>query len=159
MKVAIMQPYFLPYLGYFQLVGAVDTFVFFDDVNFIKKGWINRNNVLIDNKAHLFTIPLKKVSQNKMINETCISDYPAWKKQFIQLVETGYKKAPFYNEIYEWLQELLNRKDFELVSELAAESIISVAKLLGLNTRFMCSRYKLHQSPWNKRARENNKHL
>jgi hypothetical protein len=65
MAVAIMQPYFFPYLGYFQLVQAVDHFVFYDDVMFIKKGWINRNRILMQGNEFLFTIPLEKQSQNK----------------------------------------------------------------------------------------------
>ena len=69
-KVAIMQPYFFPYIGYWQLINAVDKFVLLDDVNFIMRGYINRNSILLNNKAHLFSIPLEKPSQNKMINET-----------------------------------------------------------------------------------------
>ena len=70
MAVAIMQPYFFPYLGYFQLVQAVDHFVFYDDVMFIKKGWINRNRILMQGNEFLFTIPLEKQSQNKTIQIT-----------------------------------------------------------------------------------------
>ena len=68
-KVAIMQPYLFPYIGYFQLLNAVDIFVLFDDVNYINRGWINRNRILLNGKPHLFTIPLHKASQNKLINE------------------------------------------------------------------------------------------
>ena len=64
MKVAIMQPYFMPYIGYFQLLDKVDKFIILDDVNFIKKGWINRNTVLVNGKEFLFSIPLKGISQN-----------------------------------------------------------------------------------------------
>jgi len=67
MKIAIMQPYFLLYIGYFQLIGAVDKFVILDDVNFIVRGWINRNRIIINNQEYLFSIPVKKVSQNKLI--------------------------------------------------------------------------------------------
>ncbi|MDB0011798.1 WbqC family protein, partial [Crocinitomicaceae bacterium] len=65
MKVAIMQPYLFPYIGYFQLINSVDKFVIYDDVNYIKKGWINRNNILINGRSFLFSIPLVNVSQNK----------------------------------------------------------------------------------------------
>ena len=65
MKIAIMQPYFFPYLGYFQLIQAVDTFVFFDDVQFIKNGYINRNRILSDK---WITIPIKKASTYDNIN-------------------------------------------------------------------------------------------
>jgi hypothetical protein len=69
MKIGIMQPYIFPYIGYFQLIKAVDKFVLYDDVNFINKGWINRNRILSNGKDLLFTIPLKDASQNKLINE------------------------------------------------------------------------------------------
>ncbi len=60
MKIAIMQPYFFPYIGYFQLINAVDKYVFLDDVHFINRGWINRNRILINGEAHYITLALKK---------------------------------------------------------------------------------------------------
>ena len=69
MTLAIMQPYLFPYTGYWQLINAVDTFVIFDDVNFIKKGYINRNSILLNGKPHIFTLELIGASQNKLINE------------------------------------------------------------------------------------------
>ncbi len=70
MRLAVMQPYIFPYLGYFQLLSAVDRFVFFDDVNFIKKGWIHRNQLLVSGQKHLFSVPLQRASQNKLIKDT-----------------------------------------------------------------------------------------
>ena len=84
MKLAVMQPYFLPYLGYFQLINAVDKFILFDDVNFIKKGYINRNSILLASKSHLFSIPLENVSQNKLINETYIKEDVKSKENLIK---------------------------------------------------------------------------
>ena len=74
MRIAIMQPYFMPYIGYFQLINAVDKFIIYDDVNFIKKGWINRNNILANKSKMMFTIPLKKASQNELIKNINIMD-------------------------------------------------------------------------------------
>ena len=65
-----MQPYFFPYIGYFQLINAVDKFVFYDDVNFIKSGWVNRNRILLNNSDHLISVPCEKISSNKLIIET-----------------------------------------------------------------------------------------
>lgn len=59
MILGIMQPYFLPYIGYFQLMKAVDRYVIYDDVNYIKGGWINRNNLLVNGRKQLFTIALE----------------------------------------------------------------------------------------------------
>ena len=69
MRIGIMQPYLFPYIGYFQLVAAVDKFVFYDDVNYIKRGWINRNRILINCNPAYFTVQLKETGQNKLINE------------------------------------------------------------------------------------------
>jgi len=73
MRVAVMQPYFMPYIGYFQLIKAVDKFIIYDDVNYIKQGWINRNNILLNGKSYLFSIPLKDASSFKKINDIEIS--------------------------------------------------------------------------------------
>ena len=74
MKVAIMQPYIFPYIGYFQLINLVDKFIIYDDVNYIKKGWINRNKILNNGSELYFSIPIKKSSQNKLINELLLGD-------------------------------------------------------------------------------------
>ena len=138
MRLAVMQPYIFPYLGYYQLVNAVDTFVFFDDVNFINKGWINRNNILAQNDAYRFTVPLKKASQNKLINEIELNEYPKWSKDFLKMITQNYKKAPCFPFFYDWLEKFFAR-DFLLVSELAAESVKGIATLLDLPTKFLLS--------------------
>ena len=89
-KIAIMQPYFFPYLGYFQLMSAVDKFVLYDDVTFIKQGWINRNNIRINNEKKLITLPLKKISSNKKIVDVELNKleikkwYIKFKKSLVQ---------------------------------------------------------------------------
>lgn len=108
MKIAIMQPYIFPYIGYFQLINAVDKFVILDDVNYINKGWINRNNILVNGKSNLFTIPLKDVSQNKLINEIFISDHIDWKSKFLKTIMLSYKKAPYFKIIYPIIEEIIN---------------------------------------------------
>ena len=69
-KIAIMQPYIFPYIGYFQLINIVDKFIIYDDVSFRKRRWINRNKILVNNREHFFTIPIRSASQNRLINET-----------------------------------------------------------------------------------------
>ena len=103
MKIGIMQPYFMPYIGYWQLIKEVDLYVIFDDVNYIKKGWINRNNILVHDKRHLFTISLQGASQNKLINEIAVSD------DFIKFKKTismAYSKAPYYKQVSFLLDEI-----------------------------------------------------
>ena len=74
MKVAIMQPYLFPYFGYFQFINAVDKFIVYDDVNYIKQGWINRNTILINNVPYLFTVPLDNPSSFGKINSIKIHE-------------------------------------------------------------------------------------
>src|ERR1035437_2930920 len=106
MKIAIMQPYIMPYIGYFQLINAVDKFVILDDVNYINKGWINRNNILVNKKAHLFVIPLKEASQNKLINEINISDEGKWKANLLKTIEQNYKRSPYFTIVYALIEEI-----------------------------------------------------
>lgn len=136
MKLAIMQPYFFPYIGYFQLVAAVNKFVIYDDVNFIKGGWINRNNVLINKKSNLFTVPLIKASSNTLINDTKINlkFYNIWKVKFLRSLEQSYKKAPYFTEVYNLIKNVLEINENDLISELAVNSIKNVIDYLQLDT-------------------------
>src|SRR4051812_4492478 len=102
-----MQPYLLPYIGYFQLIAAVDRFLFLDDVNYINRGWINRNRILLGGKDHLFTLNLKEVSQNKKINEIEIAKDERWTAKFLRTVESAYRKAPHYSAVMPILQEIV----------------------------------------------------
>ena len=135
MKLGIMQPYFMPYIGYWQLMAAVDKYVIYDDVNFIKKGWINRNNILINGSKQLFSISLEGVSQNKLINEIQIAD------DFVKLRKTismAYSKAPYYEETMELLDQIFTFESKNLAKFLE-NSIRLVADYLGLDTEIILS--------------------
>lgn len=136
----MMQPYIFPYIGYFQMIKAVDTFVFYDDVNFIKQGWINRNRILVNKKDFLFTIPLKKQNSFEWIKNTNINQklYEVWQKKFLQTLEQNYKKAPFFNEVFKFVKETLSEKN-ETISELAINSIQKSVTYLDLRTVFQTS--------------------
>lgn len=135
MSVAIMQPYFFPYLGYFQLVQAVDDFVFYDDVMFIKKGWINRNQILMQQHAFLFTIPLEKQSQNKSIRESSIAWGAEFPNKWIQQLQSAYKKAPHFVPVMDLVESVLHEKP-QSIADLAASSVIKTWEYLGLEKRF-----------------------
>jgi hypothetical protein len=137
-RCAIMQPYLFPYLGYFQLIAAVDTFVFFDDVNYIKKGWINRNNVLLNGKAHLFTLPVSNPSQNRHINEHFLVGGDHGKRQLLSLIEHAYAKAPHYREMFPVIESIIMSQS-ECLSEYLAHGITQISQLLDLNTTFTSS--------------------
>ena len=97
MKLAIMQPYLFPYIGYYQLINSVDKFIIYDDVNFIKQGWLNRNSILVNGKRNLFTVPLENQSSFTKINETLINQkfYPIWKKKFSRQLNKIITKPHF----------------------------------------------------------------
>lgn len=138
MKIAIMQPYLFPYLGYFQLIKAVDTFVFYDDVNFINRGWINRNRIIVNKHDYIFTLPLIKSSQNKLINEIEIFKPQKSKEKLIRTIDLAYKKAPQYNKVNELIEDIILFYNSNL-SEYIINSITKISKYLNLDTRFVKS--------------------
>lgn len=109
MKLAIMQPYFVPYLGYFQLMAAVDKFVLLDDVNYINRGWINRNRISLEGKPVWLTIPLAGASQNRLIQEIDIFADKEWKSRQAKLVAQAFAKAPYGHIAREMHQRWLDR--------------------------------------------------
>lgn len=113
MKVAVMQPYAFPYIGYFQLINAVDRFILLDDVNYITRGWVNRNRILVNGKEHLFTVPLKKASQNSQILECELSD-TAWRDKLLKTIEYSYRKAPQFNDAFGLISDSINCKESNL---------------------------------------------
>jgi hypothetical protein len=135
MRIAVMQPYIFPYLGYYQLVNSVDLFVFFDDVNYIKKGWINKNNILVNGEAYKFTIPVKDASQNKPIIKIEFSGYDDWRFKFLKTVEASYKKAPYFNDVLELINKILDQR-FVSIAGLAKASVKEIAAYLNLKTEF-----------------------
>ena len=139
MKTAIMQPYIFPYIGYFQLIRDVDNFVFYDDVNFIKQGWINRNKLLISGKENYFTIPISQASSFKQINEIEVHSqiFAKWEKKFFRSTEQSYKKAPFFKDVYSLLHDVFNKQ--ENISALAIESIIKVLDYLDIRRKIYIS--------------------
>jgi len=135
MKLAIMQPYFFPYIGYFQLINAVDKFIFYDDVNFIKKGWINRNKILINNQPQYITISIKDISPNRLIKDTQIIDNRDKIKKTIFL---NYKKAPLFEQVWPIIEDCLIFKT-NFISELNIYSIKKICEYLGINKNFEVS--------------------
>lgn len=135
MRIAIMQPYFFPYLGYFQLLKAVDLFLALDDVFFIKKGWIHRNRMCFNGKIHLFSIPLKDVSQFRTINETHISmrEFQRWKRKFLASLVAFYKKQSFFEEGMDLVEQTLAQPG-NSIADLAVMSLCICCRALGIPT-------------------------
>lgn len=134
MKIAIMQPYVFPYIGYYQLIKSVDKFYVFDDVAFIKKGWINKNKIIVNNLEHSFTIPLKNVSQNRKINEHYVTDeFPKWKENFYKTLYSSYSKLENYNTIIKIIEKSFSHTN---MSDIAEASLQLVLEYLEIDTRF-----------------------
>ncbi len=132
MKVAIMQPYFFPYVGYFQLIHHVDTYVVYDDVNFIKKGWINRNRIIVNAKPSYITLELERASQNKKINEITIGKN---RKELLTTIIQSYRKAPYFGPVIELLERSFNNSEISL-SRYVEESLKNVCAYLNIGAFF-----------------------
>ena len=134
-----MQPYIFPYIGYFQLIHATDVFVFYDDVNYINKGWINRNRILLNGKEHLFTLPCKEASQNKLIMDIEVLEDAKAINKLQATMQAAYRKAPNFNEVYPMAERVLNEGQGAKLSEVAAGSVKAVCEYIGLSRTFKTS--------------------
>jgi hypothetical protein len=119
MKIAIMQPYFFPYIGYFQLINAVDEFVIYDEIEYSKKGWINRNRILVNGKDEYITLPLKKASDYLFVNDRYLADtWDVEKNKNLNHIKESYRKASYFNDIYPMIEncfQFQNKNLFEFI--------------------------------------------
>ena len=135
MKISIMQPYFLPYISYWQLIYAVDLFIIFDDVNFIKKGFINRNTILVKGKPHRFSLELNQSSQNKKINEIdVVNNF----KKLTKTIELNYKKTPNFEIIFPILLDIFDQPERNL-AKFIGYSLRKISQYLNIKTHFIYS--------------------
>lgn len=107
MKLGIMQPYFVPYIGYWQLMNAVDEYVIYDDVNFIKGGWINRNRILVNDQPKYFNVPMLGASSMKHINEVGVNNDPKLIRKNLDQLMRAYSKAPYYDKVFPLMEKIL----------------------------------------------------
>lgn len=133
MILGMMQPYFYPYLGYWQLMNMVDEYILYDDVNYIKGGWINRNRIKMNGSDGLFGISVKKASQNRKINEHEICMTPKDKERLINKVKCSYAKAPYINEVIALFEDTVNYEKTNL-AEYLAYSNRKIAEYMGITT-------------------------
>lgn len=132
MKLAIMQPYFLPYIGYWQLLNAVDKFIIYDNIQYTKRGWINRNRFLQNGKDVIFSVPLKKASSALNINDRVIA--PTYdKKKLINQLSNAYNKAPNFNGVHPVIKNAIDYETENLFHYLLA-SIKQICSYLGIDT-------------------------
>lgn len=130
-----MQPYLFPYMGYWQLIHAVDKFIIFDDVNYINKGYINRNKILVKSKPYQFTLELIGASQNKLINEIQIGKNS---DKILKTIENNYKKSPYFKNIFPLLEDILLHNERNL-AKFIGYSLKKISNYLEIGTSFVYS--------------------
>jgi len=137
MKLGIMQPYFLPYIGYFQLINAVDKFIIYDNIEYTKKGWINRNRILMNGHDFLISLPIKKDSDYKMVCERELSpDYKP--RKMLEQIKSSYLKAPYYKDVIPLLESILHASDMNLFNYVLG-SVKAINNYAGISTEIVIS--------------------
>ena len=134
-----MQPYFFPYIGYFQLVNAVDEFVIYDNIQFTKKGWINRNRILVNHKDDYISLPLKKDSDYLNINQRLLAD--TWnvdRKKMLNRIVESYRKSPQFDQVYVLLENCLNADDSNLF-DFILNSLKQILAYLSISSKIVIS--------------------
>jgi hypothetical protein len=137
MKIGIMQPYFLPYIGYFQLINAVDVFIVYDNIKYTKKGWINRNRMLQNGKDVMFSLPLKKNSDYLNVCERELApDFNRGK--LLNQFKGAYLNAPYFAKTFPLIEQIVRHNDTNLFRYLH-HSIVKTCEYLGITTEIRIS--------------------
>jgi hypothetical protein len=137
MRLAIMQPYFFPYIGYFQLIAAVDLFIVYDNIKYTKKGWINRNRILQNGKDVMFSLPLKRNSDHLDVCERELAANFNRDKLLNQFKE-AYRRAPFFAQTFPLVEQIVRYEDSNLFRFLH-NSIARTCEHLGITTEIRIS--------------------
>ena len=133
---SINQPYFFPYIGFFQMLEKSEIFVSLDDVSMIKRGFVNRNYIMCADTLHRFALPLKDVSQNRNIRHTYTSDWPAFSKQLWKKLEHSYSREKYFYQL-EQIWSAIDKSENQSISELALQSLRATASFLKFKTTFL----------------------
>jgi hypothetical protein len=137
MKVGIMQPYFLPYIGYFQLIASVDQFIVYDNIKYTKRGWINRNRILLNGRDAIFSLPLKKGSDSlDIVERELAEDFD--RAKMLNQFKGAYGRAPHFELSYPVLEQIVQHGDTNLFRYLY-HSIVQLSKHLGINREIRIS--------------------
>jgi len=139
MKLAIMQPYLFPYIGYFQLLNSVDIFVLYDDVQYIKGGWINRNRILDNNKPSWITFPVKMDSTYSNINQRCFAERTeAEINKLLRRIDSTYSKAQYFEDTSDIIKRFVLH-DNKNVAESISFSLQIIQQYLQLPFNYILS--------------------
>lgn len=138
MKLAIMQPYLFPYIGYWQLIHVVDRFVIYDDINYIKQGWINRNRILINNNPAHITIPLYQSSSYKLICNTKLQTSINWRKKMWKTIENSYCKSAYFTSVFPLIEKIIFYETDNL-ADFLVNQLLELSAFIGFKTEFVLS--------------------
>ncbi|MEO9485822.1 MAG: WbqC family protein [Ekhidna sp.] len=135
MIAAIMQPTFNPWLGYFDLIDQVDCFVFYDDVQLVKRSWQVRNKIKVQGNAHFLSIPIEKTSSRSqtLISNAVISNAIDWKSKHLKTLQNTYKKYPYFELIFEFISKLYSA-EYQFLSDFNISIISSICEEIGIKT-------------------------
>lgn len=134
MKLGIMQPYFFPYIGYFQLIAACDKYIFFDTPQFERRSWMNRNRIInIAEGSTYISVPVVKVPQKTAICDMRINNSTDWRQKLLAQLEVYKKRTPYYREAMEIVRSVIDRETDSLV-EMNVASVIEPCKYVGIDT-------------------------
>jgi hypothetical protein len=135
----MMQPYLFPYLGYFQLIAAVDVFVLGDDLQYVKRTWINRNRILMNGQARMISFPLRKDSHTLDINQRVLCpNFTDEIETLLRVIAIAYAKAPCFKMVFAFLEEVLRFPDFNL-GKYAIHSVRRLCDYIGIGTPIVVS--------------------
>ena len=139
MKLAAMQPYFFPYLGYFQLISAVDKIILYDHLNYIRQGWINRNRILLVNCQQVYLLaPIKAQCSYSKIRDILIDNQTNWRRRNCKQIEMNYRRSPFFEEVYPFVELALAGSE-EYLTTLNEVAIRAVCSFLEIPTEIVTS--------------------
>lgn len=137
MKVAIMQPYFLPYIGYYQLIGSVDLFIVYDNIKYTKKGWINRNRFLQNGADAMFSVPLQSDSDSLDVRDRKLAANFNREKLLNQFKE-AYARAPYFAQTFPLIEQIVRHDEYNLFN-FVRQSIVRICEHLGITTKIRVS--------------------
>jgi hypothetical protein len=133
--IAISQSNYLPWAGYFKLIDSVDEFIFFDEVQYTRRDWRNRNKILLDKKIKWLSLSVEnKGNFREKINKIKVSD-KNWKEKHVQILTFAYRKYPYFDKVIKFLDEILDKEEIFL-SKINQKTIIDIARFLGIKTKF-----------------------
>ena len=138
-KIAILQSNYIPWIGYFDIINKADTFVFYDDVQYTKNDWRNRNKIKTKNGLQWLTIPVKSKKLSQRINEVEIMNHN-WYKKHCNAIKTNYAKSKNFQKIYPFIEKLYEKSSsLNKLIDVNRLFIREISDFLNINTEFKCS--------------------